>query len=131
MRSRQRLSGSLPGDAQPGTALLDRAIADWTGTLTSGEVLRILDEASVPCGPIYSVADMFADPHYQARGMFERVDVNGKPLAIPALVPRLRDTPGRTDWAGPELGAHNDEVLGGLLGLDEGEMEELRARGVI
>ena len=69
-----------------------------------------------PSGPIYSVADMMVNPHFIARGLFEEVDVNGKALKIPAMVPKLSETPGRTDWAGPEVGAFNDEIYGELLG---------------
>lgn len=110
---------------------LDDAISEWTGSLTSSEVLRILEEAVVPSGPIYSVADMFEDEHYQARGMFEEVDVNGKPLKLPAIVPKLSDSPGGTRWAGPEVGSHNEEVFSGLLGIDAAELAELQRDGVI
>ncbi len=110
---------------------IDEAISAWTRTLEARRVLEILAEAAVPCGPIYSVADMFADPHFRARGLFEQVEVGGRALAIPALVPRLEATPGATAWPGPELGAHNAEVLGGLLGLDEAERAALAAEGVI
>ena len=85
----------------------------------------------MPAGPIYSVADMIDDPHYQARGLFETVEVDGRSLRIPALPPFLSASPGRTDWAGPALGEHNDEVLRERLGLGTAEIEDLRARGVI
>ena len=110
---------------------VDSAIAAWTVTRTVEEVLAAMEQASVPAGPIYSVADMFADPHFQARGLFEQVQVDGKPLRIPALMPRLCDTPGRTVTAGPALGAHTQEVLARELGLTEAELQDLAARGVI
>ena len=71
------------------------------------------------------------DPHFQARGLFEQVEVNGKPLQLPAIVPMLSDTPGATDWPGPEVGAHNEEVLGGMLGLSNDELDELARKGTI
>jgi crotonobetainyl-CoA:carnitine CoA-transferase CaiB-like acyl-CoA transferase len=74
---------------------------------------------------------MMRDPHFQARGLFEAVEVDGKGLKIPAIVPQLQATPGRTDWPGPSVGAHNQEVLGGWLGLSESELETLRRDGVI
>jgi crotonobetainyl-CoA:carnitine CoA-transferase CaiB-like acyl-CoA transferase len=110
---------------------LDVAIAAWTGTLTSGEVLAVLDKADVPAGPIYSVVDMMNDEHFKARGLFEQVEVNGGSLTIPAMVPFLSATPGRTEWPGPAVGEHNQEVLGGLLGYTTADIESLHRDGVI
>lgn len=110
---------------------IDGAISAWTSTNDSATVLAALDEASVPCGPIYNVADMLSDPHYNARGLFQQVEIDGKPLKLPALAPMLEDTPGRTDWPGEALGAHNDEVFGTLLALSEDERARLRAEGAI
>ena len=110
---------------------LDEAILAWTQTLTSDELLNALEEARVPGGPIYSVVDMMDDPQYQAREMFETVQVNGEDLKIPAMVPKLSDTPGRTDWPGPDVGAHNDEIYGEVLGLSADEMAKLRDAGII
>ena len=85
-------------------AEIDEAIARWTEALESATALALLEEARVPSGPIYSVADMMVNEHFIARGLFEEVDVNGKALKIPAMIPKLSETPGRTDWAGPEAG---------------------------
>jgi crotonobetainyl-CoA:carnitine CoA-transferase CaiB-like acyl-CoA transferase len=74
---------------------------------------------------------MLRDPHFQARDLFQEVTINGKPLKIPAISPRLSATPGGTDWPGPEIGTHNQEILGGLLGLEDAELEALRSAGVI
>ena len=112
-------------------AEIDAVIAGWTGALDSDTALQMLAEARVPAGPIYSVEDMMADEHYQARGLFEEVDVNGKKLKIPAMVPKLSNTPGRTDWAGPEVAAFNQEIYGGLLGLSAQEMADLEEHGII
>ncbi|MCP4832295.1 MAG: CoA transferase [Gammaproteobacteria bacterium] len=110
---------------------IDAVIAAWMHTMTSVDALKILEDAEVPCGPIYSVADMFADEHFKARGLFETVESNGKPLAIPAMIPKLSDTPGETLWPGPELGAHNDEVLGSLLGMNNEQIAALKKSGAI
>jgi crotonobetainyl-CoA:carnitine CoA-transferase CaiB-like acyl-CoA transferase len=110
---------------------IDAVIAAWTRSHDAASVQRILDDAAVPGGPIYSVADMAADPHFQARGLFEEVDVRGQPLKIPAILPKLSATPGRTDHAGPQLGEHTEEVLGRLLGLTSADVMELRAQGVL
>jgi len=110
---------------------IDQALSEWAGTLDAKDVLDRLENAEVPSGPIYSVADMVEDPHFQARGLFEPVEVDGESLALPAMVPKLEDTPGATRWPGPEIGAHNDEVYGELLGLTSEERARLRLDGVI
>jgi len=110
---------------------LDGLIGQWTGSITQAEVLEKLEAAGIAAGPIYSVADMLADPQYHARGLFETVTIDGEPLKIPAIVPKLDATPGRTDWPGAPLGAHNDEVYRTLLGLDEAELSKLKQDGVV
>lgn len=112
-------------------AEVDEAIARWTTSLDSITALNLLEEARVPSGPIYSVADMMVNEHFIARGLFEEVDVNGRSLKIPAMIPKLSETPGRTDWAGPEVGAFNDEVYGELLGLSTEEILALKTQGVL
>lgn len=100
----------------PRAAEIDAAIEAFTRQHAADEVLALLNAAAVPCGPINTVADLAADPHVRARGMIEHVDVGGRPLALPAIFPRLGSTPGRTEWAGPDLGAHTAEVLEDWLG---------------
>lgn len=108
---------------------VDGVIDQWCRTLPSHEVLERLEASRVPCGPIYSAADMMADPHFQARGQFQQVEINGKPLKIPAIAPRLADTPGGTRWPGMEAGGHTDQVLE-ELGLSMDDIQTLRAEGV-
>jgi len=110
---------------------IDDALAAWTSTVDGQEIIRQLEEVRVPVGPIYSVRDIMEDPQYQARDMIESVEIDGKPLKIPAIAPRLAETPGRTDWPGPSLGAHNEEVLSGLLGMDQDAINALRDKGVV
>jgi len=110
---------------------IDAVIASWMKSMSSDDALSILEEAEVPSGPIYSVADMFADEHFQARGLFEQVETNGAPLVIPAMIPKLSDTPGKTLWPGPPLGAHNVEILSDMLGLDAAQIEALKNSGAI
>lgn len=124
-----RLEGN-PGRVQHEREI-DEALATWTASLDAEQVLSALAEARVPAGPIYSVREMVDDPHYQARGLFEEMPVGGRPLKIPSIQPKLSETPGRTEWTGPPLGAHNDEILGGWLGLGDDELETLRRDGVI
>jgi len=112
-------------------AEIDSALDSWCRSLPSDQVLTLLEEARVPAGPIYSVSDMFNDPHFQARGLFQQVEINGKPLKVPAITPRLTDTPGETRWPGGEVGSHNEAVLREELGLSEEEFAALKQQGVI
>ncbi|MFT6599363.1 MAG: crotonobetainyl-CoA:carnitine CoA-transferase CaiB-like acyl-CoA transferase [Alloalcanivorax sp.] len=111
-------------------AEIDGAIEAWCATLPSPEVLEKLEANRVPCGPIYSAADMMADPHFQARGLFQQVEINGAPLKIPAIMPRLGGTPGATRWPGGDAGGDTEAVARGELGLSEEEFQRLKAEGV-
>ncbi len=111
--------------------IIDQALADWCARHDSEDILALLEQARVPGGPIYNVEDMVADPHFNARGLFEQVEINGKPLKIPAILPKLERTPGRTDWPGAAVGSHTDHVLRDLLQLEEADIQALRAGGII
>jgi len=110
---------------------IDQIIGGWCSVRSVADVLTVMEQQRVPAGPIYNVEDMFNDEHFQARGMFEQVEINGKPLKIPAILPKLTRTEGKTQWPGPELGQHNDEVLKGVLGLSDAELETLKDTQVI
>lgn len=112
------------------TEELDAAIAAWTGAHPLDEVLRVLESAEVPSGRIYSIADIAADLHYQARGMIERHRLGESEVMLPGIVPRLSETPGETRWIGPKLGEHTDEVLA-TLGYDAQRIAQMRERGVV
>ncbi len=112
-------------------AEIDAVLISWCAAHDSATLLEKLDLARVPAGPIFNVEDMMNDPHFKARGLFESVEIDGKPLKIPALLPRLSRTPGSTRWPGGDLGSANREILEELLGLDEQQMSELRASSVI
>jgi crotonobetainyl-CoA:carnitine CoA-transferase CaiB-like acyl-CoA transferase len=111
-------------------AKIDQVLSEWCSQHSLAQALDILDQHRVPCGPVYDAADMMNDPHFNARGLFEQVEINGRALKIPAILPKLDDTPGATEWAGSELGAHTDEVLKGL-GMTTDKIEELKRSGVI
>ncbi len=113
------------------TERIETAIADWTRAHDLDHVLAVLEKAEVPSGRIYDIADIVADPHYQARAMFEDVRLpDGKPLKLPAIVPKLAATPGETEWVGPALGQHTDEVLE-AIGYAAEQRAALRQAGVI
>jgi formyl-CoA transferase len=109
---------------------LDQAIGRWTKTLTRSDVLKVLDEAGVPAGPIYTAADICEDDQYRARGMIQRlmVDTGGAEPAevgFPGIVPVLgeRSLPVRS--VGPDLGADTREVLGTLLAKSPSEIDSI------
>jgi formyl-CoA transferase len=111
--------------------LLDAAIEEWTMRRNLADILEDLNRVGVPAGYPYSVADIVADPHYKARQMIETINLpSGKPLKVPAVLPKLSETPGRIGGAGPALGQHTDEVLASI-GIDEQTRKHLRERGII
>ena len=111
-------------------AELDQVLASWCASLPLSEAMLILEDNRVPCGPVYNAADMMEDSHFKYRELFEQVEINGEPLKIPAMMPKLQGTPGGTEWPGPEIGSHTDEVLQSL-GLGEAQIEQLKASGVV
>ncbi len=111
-------------------AMIDAAIAQWTKQLSSDHVIACLEAADVPVGPIYAVDDMLSDPHYQARDLFEEVETPAGSLKIPAILPKLSATPGRTDWPGGPVGAHTEDILL-ELGFSKDEFAKLQDGGHI
>jgi formyl-CoA transferase len=112
---------------------IEAIVRDWAAAHSAAEIDRVLNDAGVICGPIYSIADIFEDPHFRAREMLlEHVDPDIGPFIGPGIVPKFSETPGGVRWSGPwEEGCHNRDVYGRLLGLGEDELRELRAEGVL
>ncbi len=103
----------------------------WVAGHTEAEVLAALAAAEVPASRIYSVADMFADPQFLARGMLETVKLpDGRDCRVPGVIPKLSETPGGTEWIGPGLGEHTEAVLT-ELGYDAAQIKALRTSGAI
>ena len=110
---------------------IDAAINAWTGALPIAEVLAALQEAEVPSGPIYTIADIAADPHYRARGVIETVRAqSGIDVEMPGVVPRLSGTPGAVQASAPRLGQHTRDVLRSH-GLTDAQIDALAAQGVV
>ena len=111
---------------------IDGAISAWTRTLSAREAIARLESAEVPVGPIYSASEMMKDPQYQARGVYEEVELaSGEHVKLPTVAPKMRGTPGGLRWIGPALGAHNSEVYSEWLGYPAAELERLFKEGVI
>jgi len=112
-------------------ARLDAAIGVWAAERTLDEVLAALNEARIPAGRIYDIADIAADPHYKARDMIlDSALADGTPLQVPGIVPKLSATPGALTQAAPALGQHTDAVLA-EAGIDPTTRDAWRARGII
>jgi formyl-CoA transferase len=112
-------------------AELDAAIGLWTAAHSVDEVLKALDAASVPAGKIYTVADIAADPHYQARGMIQQVQMDdGSTLAVPGIVPKLSITPGSHRRNAPNVGQDTLAVLR-EVGLTPAQIQALYDRGIV
>lgn len=111
--------------------LIDSAISNFTSSRSIAEVLETLEAAGVPCGRIYTVADIAQDPHYQMRGMLQKTQTqDGLSMQVPGVVPVLSRTPGGLRTSAPKLGQHTQEVLENL-GIDADQLSALRQRGVI
>ena len=112
---------------------LEAIVGEWAARYDVRELDRILNEAGVVVGPVYTIEDVFADPHFRARRMIvDHDDPEIGRVAGPNVAPRFSQTPGSVRWSGPvRPGSHNGEVYGDLIGLDGAELEELTRAGVI
>ena len=111
---------------------LDGLIAEWTATLTSTGLHDLMLEHGVPTGRIYRAPEMLEDEHFAARDAIvrpEHPELGEFPMQN--VAPKLSETPGEVKWVGPKLGEHNDEILGGLLGLSDERVAELRHAGIV
>lgn len=111
---------------------LDAMIASWVAGQTLKQVIAALNASGVPAAPIYTVEDIFEDPHYKFREMLVRVpDETFGTVALPGVVPKLSETPGRVVHAGNKVGENTRDVLADVLGLTQAEVDVLEAEGVI
>jgi formyl-CoA transferase len=112
---------------------LEGIVGDWAGRHTAAEIDRVLNDAGVICGPIYTIADIFEDEQYRARDMLvSHEDAEFGEFIGPGIVPKFSETPGQVRWSASwEEGSHNRDVYGGLLGLSDEELEELKEQGVL
>ncbi len=102
------------------------------GTRTTQHWLERLESGGVPCGPINTLKDVFADPHVIDRGMkVELGSTDGRRVSVVASPIRLSDTPVEYRSAPPDLGSSTAAVLKALLNIDEAQVERLAQEGVV
>ena len=106
-------------------------IEEWTKTKTKFEVMDILNEVDVPCGPILSMKEIAEEPSLRATGTVVEVDhpTRGKYLTVGNPI-KLSDSPAEVRRS-PLLGEHTDEILAGVLGFSEEEIREIKASGAL
>ncbi|MBY0432144.1 MAG: CoA transferase [Rhodospirillales bacterium] len=111
---------------------VDSIVSAWSKAHSRAEVLEKCVAGEVPAGPLNSIADIFTDPHFAARGnLLAMPEALLGQVVVPNVLPHLSASPGKVDALGPVLGEANEEIYGGLLGLSVREMADLREEGVI
>jgi succinyl-CoA:(S)-malate CoA-transferase subunit B len=112
---------------------VNEIVRDWCGSLNREEILQRCFATGAPAGPLNNIADIFGDRQFHARRNLVAIDEPdlGETIIVPSVIPRLSETPGEIRHLGPKLGQHTDEVLTGLLGLDEQKISELRRKRVV
>ena len=111
---------------------VNRIVIEWVGSLTRDEIMTLCIDGEVPIGKLNSIADIFEDEHFLARGNLARLKEDGLgEVVIPGVVPTLSETPGRISNLGPPLGNATYEILRELLGISAQEIQRLRQRKII
>ena len=113
-------------------AAIEAAVSHWCRSAEREEILRQCIQGEVPAGPINSIADIFHDPHVQARGLLQQILVPELgPVTVPTSLPHLSRSPGEVRHLGPRLGSDTEPVLREWLGLTDEEIGDLRQKGII
>ena len=113
-------------------AYIMKETEEWFASHDYAYVQEACNRTKAVVSPIYSIKDIFEDPHYKARHNLVEFDSPdfGK-VHIPSVCPVLSETPGEIKWIGPEIGAFNDEIYKGLLGMEDSELEALKEKNII
>lgn len=123
---------STNGARVKNNALVEKIVADWMKSHDWAHIKALLDERGAPVSLVYTMEDIFNDPHYAARESLVEVDhPKFGTLRMPGVTPKLSRTPGAVKWPGAEIGAYNAEVFGGLLGLSGEQIDRLQSEGII
>jgi formyl-CoA transferase len=114
-------------------AEIEAIVAEWAAAPDAGANDPVLNEAGVLCGPIYTIADIFEDPQFQARDMLvKHEDPEFGEYVGPGIVPKFSGTPCEVRWSARwEHGSDNRDVYGSLLGLTDDELAGLKDEGVL
>jgi crotonobetainyl-CoA:carnitine CoA-transferase CaiB-like acyl-CoA transferase len=111
---------------------IDEIVERWTKSIDESSLTQTLRGAEIPSSPIYSIADIFDDPQYAARGTLAKfTHPRLGEVVMPSVVPRLSGTPGGIEWLGRDLGADTDDLLSRALGYSRARVDDLRRRGVV
>lgn len=112
--------------------LTNGIVADWVKTKNRDELQQHLDEFGVPISSINNIEDIFNDEHFKARENIIEMDHPrlGK-VKMPGIVPKFSETPGSVRQVGPDLGAHNDDILKELADLSDEEIQALKEKNII
>lgn len=111
---------------------LDAIIQGWMADHTREEIIDTFEKHDATIAPVYNVADIMEDEHYQAREAVITVeDEDLGEAAVQSTIPKFSETPGSVDYLGPDLGEHNEEVFGNDLGYDKDILGDLESEGVI
>ncbi len=111
---------------------LDAIIGQWVRDRDLWEVTELLQAQGIPAGPVLRGPDLLENPHYTARGAFNRVThPRVGPKWYQGFAWRMSKTPGQVHWPAPTLGQHNRQIYRELLGLTDAEIDGLEAGGVI
>ncbi|MEI2814559.1 MAG: CoA transferase [Burkholderiaceae bacterium] len=111
---------------------IDAIVAAWTRGFDAADLEDLLRQGELPCTRVYTIADIYADPHFQERDMLVQVahPVLGHTTQT-GIVPRFSATPGNIRHTGPNLGADTSSVLSQTLGLSAGRIAELNQSGAV
>jgi len=112
--------------------VLDEIVRDWVKNLDYADMKAMADKEGVPVSLVYSIKDIFEDPHYAAReNIIELPHETLGTIKMPGIVPKFSGTPGTVRWVGPKLGEHNEDVYCGLLGYSKEKLAQMKEEGAV
>jgi crotonobetainyl-CoA:carnitine CoA-transferase CaiB-like acyl-CoA transferase len=111
---------------------IDKIVSDWTKSHDLEEIERILEAASVPASRIFTMADIFRDPHFRARDMLINVpDDDLGTVTLAGVVPKLSKTPGSVIWSGHRTGQDTRSILRRFAHLSDQDIDALERDKVV